>query len=156
MIRIGTIVAVLTLVTISAVHAIASSRSRKVVGHRSLGRGISLSIENVHVGPAGDVPRPIELQVTLDNYGETPLKIDYGTFSLSGAASERSLALLPAELNGRVTPPFLVSRRILAKGETLAAVLYFRSLSRPIDLRIDLATPDGRAVSRSFLPLALN
>jgi hypothetical protein len=155
--RIGIIVAVLTLMAISAVNAIASSRSRQAVScHRSIGSGVSLSIDNVHREPIGDADSPIELQVTLNNYGDAPLKIDYATFSLSGAAGERSVALLPAELHGQAAPPFLMSRYILAKGETLIAVLYFRSPSRPIDLRIDLTTPDGRAASRSFLPLALN
>lgn len=98
----------------------------------------------------------IEMQVTLSNYGATPLKIDYLTFSLSGAAGERSLALLPCELNGQVASVSPLRVGVLAARQRLVAVLYFRSLSsRPDpDLRIDLMTADGRRSSRSFLPLA--
>ena len=117
-----------------------------------------LSVDRTHVEqPATD--GLIETQVTLSNHGATPFKVDYLTFSLSDAAGAQSLALLPSELYGRPAPPLLLREGVLASGQTLAAVLYFRSPSprlRPFNLRVNLATADGQVASRSFLPLALN
>jgi hypothetical protein len=153
------VAAVLTLVAVSAVNAIAGSRSRQAAAApRPLGRGVLLSIDESHVEPAGETGGLVETHVTLVNHSTEALKIDYLTFSLSGAGGVRSLALLPSELSGRVAPRLLLREGVLPRGRTLVAVLYFRSPpqdSRPIELRVDLAAADGKSVSRSFLPLAL-
>jgi hypothetical protein len=158
MTRIGRIAGVLTLLGISAHNAIAGSRSHRAAVERALGHGVSLSIDESHVERAPRAEGLIETRLTLSNYGAMPLKIDYFTFSLSGAAGERSLALLPSELHGQVASPILLRGGVLPAGQRLVAVLYFRSLSptsRPVDVRVDLVTADGQAASRSFLPLAL-
>ena len=161
MIRVASIATVLVLVAVSTVNAIAGARSHQGAARapRALGQGVFLSIDESHVERAPAVDGLIETQVTLSNHGAKSLKVDYLTFSLSDAAGARSLALLPSELYGRVAPPLLLREGVLASGQTLAAVLYFRSPSprfRPFDLRVDLATADGQAASRSFLPLASN
>ena len=144
MIRVAGIVAVLALVAISAVNAIAGSRSRQAAAEpRSLGHGVYLCITGVHVEPARDTGGLIETHITLSNYGATPLKIDYLTFSLSGAAGERSLALLPSELNELVTSPLSLREGLLPRGglatristsallRTTRAQLISESISRP-------------------------
>jgi hypothetical protein len=154
-VRVAGIVAVLTLATLSGADALARSHSHQEA--RALGRGVFLSIDESHVEPAHEVDGLIAVHVTLSNHGSTPLKVDYLTFSLSSAAGARSLALLPSELNGQVAPSLLLHEGVLAKGQTMVAVLYFRSLSpnaRSVELRVDLANAEGRPVSRSFLPLA--
>jgi hypothetical protein len=160
-IRIASVATVLGLVAVSTVHAIAGARSHQgaATGPRALGQGVYLSIDESHVERAPATEGLIETQVTLSNQGARPLRIDYLTFSLSDAAGARSLALLPSELSGQVAPPLLLREGVLASGQTVAAVVYFRSPSphfRPFDLRVDLATADGQVASRSFVPLALN
>jgi hypothetical protein len=160
-IRIAGVVTVLVLVVVSTLNAIGASRSHPGVatGPRALGQGVFLSIDEAHVERAPATDGLIETQVTLANHGATSLKIDSLTFSLSDTAGGRSLALLPSELYGRAAPPLLLREGVLESGQTLAAVLYFRSPSprfRPFDLRVDLATADGQVASRSFLPFASN
>ena len=159
MIRALSIAAVLTLVAVSTVNAIAGSRSHQAAAApKSLGGGVTLSIDEAHIEPARAIDSLIETRITLSNHGAAPLRIDYLTFSLSSAAGGRSLALLPSKLKGRVASPVSLREGPLGRGQTLVAVLYFRALSqdsRPIDFRVDLVSADGQVVSRSFLPLAL-
>ena len=156
MVRVASILAVMTLVSVTGGDALARSRSHQAAA-RALGNGVFLSIDEHHVEPAHEADGLIAVHVTLSNNGSMPVKLDYLTFSLSSSAGGRSLALLPSELNGQVEPSLLLHEGVLAKGQTMMAVLYFRSLSpsaRSVDLRVDLANAEGRPVSRSFLPLA--
>ena len=159
-IRIGRAVAVLAVVALVAgVSASAGAGSHQATTEpRVLAPGVSLSLDESHVEAYGDADGLIEAHVTLSNNGETPLKVGYFTFSLVAANVGRSLALLPSELGGRVAAPFLLSDAWLTKGQTMKAVLYFRSPSsdqRSIALRVDLSAAGGRLVSRTFLPLRL-
>jgi hypothetical protein len=158
-IRIAGILAVLTLVGVSAFNAIAGTRSHQVsTGTRALGHGMFLSVDESHIERAGQTDGLIEAQVTLSNRDANPFNTDHLTFSLSDAAGDRSLALLPSELYGHVASPHLLREGVLVSGQTLSAVLYFRSLSpqpRSLDVRVDLANADGQVASRSLIPLAL-
>ncbi len=155
MIRIASIVAVLAGLVISTASAFAGSHSLQ---RRAVGRGIFITVDELHMEPLRAVDSLLEARVTVSNQGAMRIKLDYLTFSLSDAATgARSMALLPSELGGRAAPPLFLREVVVAPGQTERVVLYFRPLrptSRPIDLRLDLATVDGQLISRSYLPLA--
>jgi hypothetical protein len=121
----------------------------------SLGAGVTLSIAPVkrpNTASSDVVPVP----VTLANHGSGTIRLMYRDFSLTDSVGQRSMALLPAELLfEKVTAP-LLPEGSLTSGQSSSGSLYFRLPSafvRPIGLRIDLESPDGRALGQSIVPL---
>jgi hypothetical protein len=121
----------------------------------SLGAGVTVSIAPVK-RPRSATSDLLPVPVTLANHGSGTIRLMYRDFSLTDGAGQRSMALLPAELLfERVSAP-LLPEGALASGQSSSGSLYFHLPSafvRPIGLRIDLESPDGKALGQTIVPL---
>jgi hypothetical protein len=120
---------------------------------RFLGPGVTLSMGGLKNPPKGS--NIVSLDVTVANQGNGPIKLRYCDFSLADGAGQRSMALLPTELDGKRSGR-LLQEGVLPGGESRSGTLYFRTpfaFARPFDLRVDLETAGNADISRTFWPL---
>jgi hypothetical protein len=121
----------------------------------SLGAGVTVSIapmKRTRTATSDIVPVP----VTLANHGSGTIRLMYRDFSLTDSVGQRSMALLPEELLFEKVSAPLLPEGSLASGQSSSGSLYFHlpsTFARPIGLRIDLESPDGRALGQTIVPL---
>jgi hypothetical protein len=120
-----------------------------------VGPGVTLAIDDVVDDAAPDEPPLIAVAVTLANSG-VPLNVRYRNFVLTAAADERYPALLPSELGSTTRSEILLREGVLATGDSLSAVLFFRT--RPIgaqllELHVEIADVHDTPIGQAFVPI---
>lgn len=120
---------------------------------RFVSPGVTLAIDGVDDDDAEEV---LAVTVTLTNGGGIPLDVRYRNFALMAAADERYPALLPSELGSTPRHDILLREGVVAAGESLSAVLFFRAPPlgvRLLELRVELADVHDTPIGRAFLPI---
>src|SRR4029079_374453 len=123
---------------------------------RFVGPGVTLAIDDVVDDAAPDEPGVLAVTVTLANAGGVPLNVRYRDFALTAAADERYPALLPAELGSTARHEILLREGVLRTGESLSAVLFFRTsppTSLLLELRVELTDVHDTPIGRAFVPI---
>ena len=91
----------------------------------------------------------------LANAGGVPLNVRYRDFALTAAAA-RYPALLPSELGSTARHEILLREGVLRTGESLSAVLFFRT-SPPtallLELRVELTDVHDTPIGQAFVPI---
>ena len=122
---------------------------------RFVGPGVTLAIDDVVDNAAPDEPGVLAVTVTLANAGGVPLNVRYRDFALT-ASAERYPALLPSELGSTARHEILLREGVLRTGESLSAVLFFRT-SPPtallLELRVELTDVHDTPIGQAFVPI---
>jgi len=121
----------------------------------SLGAGVTLSITPLK-RPRSPTTDLISLPVTIANHGPGTVRVKSRHFLLTDSVGQKAMALLPSELRlEKVSSPPLPEGTI-STGRSSSGSLYFHLPSTfvaPIELRVDLESPDGTALGQTFVPL---
>ena len=121
----------------------------------SLGAGVTLAITPLK-RPRSAATTLISLPVTIANNGPGAVRVKCRDFLLTDGVGQKAMALLPSELVfEKVSSPPL-PEGTLSTGRSSSGSLYFNLPSAfvpPVELRVDLESPDGTALGQTFVPL---
>jgi hypothetical protein len=120
-----------------------------------LGAGATLSITPFK-RPRSATTELVALPVTIANHGAGTIRLKYRQFLLTDGAGQKSMALLPSELQFEKTSARPLAEGTVSSGSSSSGVLYFHLPSafiRPIWLRVDLESADGTVLGQTMVPL---
>jgi len=120
-----------------------------------LGAGVTLSFAPFK-RPRAATTELVPLPVTIANHGAGTIRVKYRHFMLTDGAGQKSMALLPSELQFEKISARPLSEGTLSSGKSSSGILYFQLPSTfvpPIGLRVDLESADGTVLGQTMVPL---
>ena len=120
-----------------------------------LGAGVTLSIAPLK-RPRSSTTELVPVPVTIANHGAGTIRMKYRQFALTDSVGQKSMALLPSELQfEKISSPPL-PEGTLSSEKSRSGVLYFHlpaTFVPPIGLRVDLESADGTVLGQTIVPL---
>lgn len=98
----------------------------------------------------------VPFPVTIANHGAGTIRVKYRHFMLTDGAGQKSMALLPSELQFEKISARPLAEGTISSGKSSSGILYFRLPSTfvpPIGLRVDLESADGTVLGQTMVPL---